>query len=84
MTITVSFEKPVLPTPVLMSNMLSCIYFVAVCNSTKEREICIKTGDNAWLFISKNGMTSWTHDSDWVDNYYTPLPDEHATITISI
>lgn len=84
MTITVSFEKPVPPVRGLMSSLPSSTYFVSMCDSTEEREICIRTGDNAWLFIDKNGMTSWTHDSDWVDNHYTPLPDEHATITISI
>lgn len=84
MTITVSFENPATPVQLLMSSMPSTEYFVARCDSTKEREICIRTGDGAWLFTSKRGNVSWTHDSDWVDKHYTPLPNERATITISI
>lgn len=84
MTITVSFENPATPVQLLMTSMPSNEYFVARCDSTKEREVCIKTGGGAWLFTCKKGMTSWTHDSDWVDANYTPLPNERATITISI
>ena len=68
------------------SEMISCKPYVARKKGTKQRQVLIHTGGNAFFFFDENGSCSYTleENSFWVDDNYEALPNEKATVILEV